>query len=495
MCRPLTRRELLRYAALVAATFPAARLARPGWSLAEEGLPGGIHPAVPMHLELVTVTDAEMVVTWFTGDPGTPDEFGRPAPVAAPGRLLLGTDPDPLRWEEVETHGPTPYHHVRIGGLSPGCTYFFRAESDGVAAVPTAFSPLHPDPSNGGTFTTLTPPPGKEMLRVAWLNDLHIGELVSGLALSDPRLPGGGFPPGFAADPADPYWRFMTRGAVGEAVAQGCRLLLANGDLTSEATPSEVAEARSLLDGFGRLGRIPTTAGGARSYFVTRGNHDRAHQGEAHAGCTPVPTHPELHDCFLDTFQEGFTEGSARFSALVKSGRFRWRFVGLDSSDIATGSGQLPQEELDFLEGELQRGDPTIPLFHHPAGDVAILTAVPPGIFGVDPEEAARFRALLGRYPNVAGVYNGHTHRNYRTTATDSGTIPYFEGGAVKEYPGGLTVVRLYEGGFMVNFWKIGDPEARAWSERSRGEYLGLYPYYTLGGLGDRNWVHHVTAA
>lgn len=150
----------------------------------------------------------------------------------------------------------------------------------------------------------------------------------------------------------------------------------------------------------------------------------------------------------------------------------------------------MPQHELDYLEAELERGDPTIPLFHHPAGDVAILTGFPPGMVGLSLEDSQRFQEVVDRHPNVVGVYNGHTHRNWRTVATQNGDVPYFEGGAVKEYPGGYTTVRLYENGYMVNFWKAADPEARAWSERSRGEYLGLYPYYTLGSLGDRNWTH-----
>ena len=67
MCQTnLTRRQLMRYAALVAATLPAARVLEPGWSLAGESGPGN---AVPMNLELVTVTDTQAVVTWFTGDP------------------------------------------------------------------------------------------------------------------------------------------------------------------------------------------------------------------------------------------------------------------------------------------------------------------------------------------------------------------------------------------------------------------------------------------
>ena len=54
--------------------------------------------------------------------------------------------------------------------------------------------------------------------------------------------------------------------------------------------------------------------------------------------------------------------------------------------------------------------------------------------------------------------------------------------------------MRLYETGYLVNFYKTAAPECRAWSERSRGEYLGLYPYYTLGGLTDRNWSYDVDA-
>ena len=135
-----------------------------------------------------------------------------------------------------------------------------------------------------------------------------------------------------------------------------------------------------------------------------------------------------------------------------------------------------------------------IPLFHHPASDIASITQAPPGVFGVRPDDARTFRQLLAKHDNVGGVYSGHTHRNNRSVATGTGAVPFFEGGATKEYPGGYTVVRLYETGYLVNFYKTAAPEARAWSERSRGEYLGLYPYYTLGNLGDRNWSYNVNA-
>ncbi len=487
----LTRRQLLRYSALVAATFPVG-----GVLLSQRAFAAG--PAVPMNLELVTVTDTEAVITWFTGDVTTLDEFQRPAPVEAPGRVLIGTDPNPLTWIEVGAHAPTAYHYVEVTGLTPGTTYYWRAESDGVPAAPTSlqnpnvtmFAPPVPAPP---VFTTMVPPPGQEIGRVAWLNDLHYGESVAGLVVSNDALPRGGVPPGFPVDPEDPYWRFMGAAAVTEARTRGCRLLLANGDISSEAQPRDVGEARAMLDSFGRLGGSrDLRPGDDAAYFVTRGNHDRFHAGADFDTCSAGEG--ELRDCFGDAFAAAYDPGTTHFSATIGTDRARYRFVGLDSNDGAT-TGVLRQSELDYLEAELSRGDATIPMFHHPAGDLGGLNALGgPGAYGVATADAEKFRALVARSANVAGVYAGHTHRNNLAVSSDTGTVPFFEGGAVKEYPGGYTVVRLYETGYLVNFYKSASPEARAWSERSRGEYVGNAPYYQLGNLGDRNWRYDVDA-
>lgn len=200
----LSRRQVLRYAALVSATLGAGGTAsaasRPLDRMLDPVLlPGG--PVVPMNLELVTVSDTYAVATWLTADPTDVDEFGRPRPVAAPGRVLLGTSPDPRTWVEVASHGPTPFHVTEVRGLRPGTRYWWRAESAGLTATPAA--------AGGGVetsmaappwFETLVPPPGREIGRVAWMNDLHFGETVAGLAYSDARLPGGGLPPGFPVD-------------------------------------------------------------------------------------------------------------------------------------------------------------------------------------------------------------------------------------------------------------------------------------------------------
>jgi hypothetical protein len=41
----------------------------------------------------------------------------------------------------------------------------------------------------------------------------------------------------------------------------------------------------------------------------------------------------------------------------------------------------------------------------------------------------------------------------------------------------------------MLNFYKSDSALARQWSQTSSGEYLGLYPAYTLGTTADRNHV------
>ncbi len=177
----------------------------------------------------------------------------------------------------------------------------------------------------------------------------------------------------------------------------------------------------------------------------------------------------------------------------VGTDKARYRFVGLDSND-GTNTGVLRRSELDYLEAQLEKGDLTIPMFHHPASATASLTGLPPLANGLDRDDARAFRNLLAKHDNTAGVYAGHTHRNNLSRNAETGRVPYFEGGAVKEYPGGYTVVRLFERGYMVNFYKTRSKDARAWSERSRGEYFGLAPSYLLGALHERNWTYTVDA-
>ena len=113
---------------------------------------------------------------------------------------------------------------------------------------------------------------------------------------------------------------------------------------------------------------------------------------------------------------------------------------------------------------------------------------MPPVVFTLESKAAERVENTMAEH-SVVGVYSAHTHRNKVTSSPRTPGVPFIEVGAVKEYPGGYSLVEVYEGGYMVNFHKTRADESRAWSERSRGEYLGLYPYYTLGTLAERNFV------
>lgn len=464
MCEPLNRRQFLRYAGLVAATPLAVRAF--GVSPARAASNG-----VPMHLELVTVTDTTATLTWLTADPNSVDQYGRPQPVPADTVVEWGASPLAMNNRFVDDN-ETAFHYVELTGLEPGRPYFYRCLSNGLAAVPTQ---VFPEPPATGVFTTLVPPSGELLLTMAWANDLHIGEMVSGLAYSNGSLPGGGVPPGFPADPDNPYWRVMAQAAVAEARERGAELLLLNGDLTSEAEPVFLQEAKDTFDAFGAY---------QTDYYVTRGNHDRAHAGATWSGCAAAgPTAPGYNDCIRDWF---FPDGQTRFSF----DRAGLHFVALDTVDLTTGNGSVPAEEAEWLRTDLlaHDGTPTFVFGHHPISEEGRATTIGGPGFSLSQQDAqAVEEAIAGT--SVVGVYSGHTHRNKRTHSALNPSVPFIELGAVKEYPGGFGLVRVYEGGYMVNFHKTRGEASRAWSEQSRGEYLGLYPWYTLGSFADRNYV------
>ena len=203
------------------------------------------------------------------------DKYHRPTPVPSNTQVYLGDSPLAERLV-VDIDDMTPYHYVEIGGLTLGKTY------SSIAASQMA-SPQYPHVGNADSPTAAPPLPGDRRLHhpssASWRvpvrdgpqeRPLHLGEMTSGLAFSDPALPGGGFPPGFAADPQNPYWRVMARAAVAESRQRGAQLMIMAGDLTSEAQPLYMQEAKDTFDNFGVY---------RQDYFVARGNHDRAQRG------------------------------------------------------------------------------------------------------------------------------------------------------------------------------------------------------------------------
>ncbi|MET7774157.1 metallophosphoesterase family protein [Nocardia sp. NPDC005366] len=459
-CGP-SRRTVLGILGL-AALASSAGLPRPGSARAQG------NSLLATDLEVVTVTDVSVILTWTTV---TPDADGRLVPVAAGGEVRIGPADSPLapsaRYAEPE---PTPFHYAEIRGLEPGRRYRFEAWSDGSRATPalnlTTLTPGSPETT--GELTTLVPPPGRLLRTLALANDVHYGETVSGLVIGD-------FPPGFREIPGQPPYPEVMLTALLEdlrAPDRGAQRLILAGDLTSEAGAEESRAVRARLDSWGALGQ---------DYLVVRGNHDRPHLGDDYRACRPAQA--DHHDCWGEVFTPR--------QQLVEHEVGGLRVIGLDTSDLDAAGGRIDRAQFDRL-AQVLRADPDRPTLifgHHPVTAESGLTNTAGPGFVLNAADSAELQALYTRASGVFLHHAGHTHRNRRTRPDAECAVEFLEVGAVKEYPGGYCLLRLYEGGYMVNFYKTRSPAARRWSATTRGEYFGLLPDYTLGVHADRNHV------
>ncbi|GAA5068242.1 metallophosphoesterase [Nocardia callitridis] len=436
-------------------------------SLAQAGTAGAQpHSVIATDLEVVTITDTTAILTWTTV---APDASGRLVPVDADAEVRLGPVDSPLTTVYADQH-PTPFHYAQIDGLEPGRPYRFEAWSRGARAVPAlnATTLIPGAPESTGRFTTLVPPPGRRLRTLALANDLHFGEEVSGLIVGD-------LPPGVRQDPALPPYPEVMLDALLDDLRRpdraADRLLLA-GDLTAEASSADSRAVRAKLDRWGALGS---------DYFVVRGNHDRPHTDSDYAGCAPAPR--DHHDCWAEEFTPR--------QELIEQDMGGLRVLGLDTSDLDGSGGRIERPQFDVLRERLRAEPdrPTLVFGHHPVTVESGLTNPAGPGFVLDRTDSAELQALYERSPGVFLQHSGHTHRNLRSRPDTAYGVEFLEVAAVKEYPGGYSLLRLYEGGYMVNFYKTRTDAARRWSATSRAEYFGLIPNYTLGSCADRNHV------
>jgi hypothetical protein len=273
----------------------------------------------------------------------------------------------------------------------------------------------------------------------------------------------------------------MARAMTADAARHGADALIVAGDLTAAALPAELADSRSLLDDFGSL----TLSGRLRrgDYVVARGNHDQPKAGAAYEACAPVGS-TGLFDCLPAVYD--LPQG--RLTVTELGGL---RLVGLDTTTLDLPSGAIDDAQFAALEAELavRPHQPTLVFGHHPVTDASAFSIIAGPSFDLDRADAARLEALYARTPGVFFHHSGHTHRNRRTASPAAPGVEFLEVAATKEYPGGFARLKIYQGGYRVNFFKSSGALARQWSQTSSGEYLGLYPAYTLGTVADRNHV------
>ncbi|MFC9437939.1 metallophosphoesterase [Nocardia sp. NPDC057030] len=424
------------------------------------------NPLIATDLEVVTITDRSVIVTWTTV---APDPAGRLVPVDSDAELRLAPADSTRAPVPVYADAqPTPFHYAEIDGLEPGRTYRFEARSNGVCAIPAlSLTTLGPgSPESTGRFTTLVPPPGRPLSTLALANDVHYGEEVSGLLVAN-------LPPGVRQD-VPPYPEVMLAAMLDDLRRpdRAAERLLIAGDLTSEAALDDSRAVRARLDTWGTLGE---------DYLVVRGNHDRPHTGPEYAGCPPAPA--DHHDCWAEAFVPPGQLVDHEFGGL--------RVLGLDTSELDGSGGTIDRPQFDLFAERL-RADPDRPTLvfgHHPVTTESGLTNLAGPGFVLNGRDSAELQAHYDRSPGVFLHHSGHTHRNRRTRPDTGCAVEFLEVAAVKEYPGGYSLLRLYEGGYMLNFYKTRTEAARRWSAATRSEYFGLLPDYTLGTTADRNHV------
>ncbi|MGH3416886.1 MAG: metallophosphoesterase, partial [Actinocrinis sp.] len=374
-----TRRQALLWSGLIAAAPLVAESAARADST---GL-------LVRDVEVATVTDSSVVITWFSGSTGAVDAYGRPLPVAADTELLIGDVnlgtgapvPGTLKTVLHDTT-PTAYHYAEATGLEPGRPYAFVARSNGVVAAQTSIQ--YPVGTGGsmdipGTFQTLATPPGTHLFTLALCNDLHIGEGTSGIIFN-------GWPPSFQQDPGlPPYPEVMLEALLGDLLSadRGADALLVAGDLTGDGLPAESARVRQLLDGWGTFGK---------NYFVARGNHDRPRVGADYAGCTAVPGATDHHDCWGDAF-----DLQRQQLSLHEVGGLR--IAALDTTTLDDAGGTMDAEQLSDLKRALHKDkdQPTILFGHHPVTyESAVTTAAGPA-FDLDRASAVALERLYDK--------------------------------------------------------------------------------------------------
>ncbi|WP_082392709.1 metallophosphoesterase family protein [Nocardia arizonensis] len=423
---------------------------------------------VARDLEVVTVTDQSVALTWTTA---AVDRFGRWRPVPAETELALGPA-DSHKPLPVVHFDPTPtaFHYVEVAGLEPGRRYSVEARSRGMRAVAGSGSATRWwAEEDRHEFRTLTPPPGRLLRTIALANDLHFGEEVSGQIA--PMLPTGvRQEPGMAPYPAVMLDALLTDVRAPDRDVD--HLVLA-GDLTSDGTTAEARNLRHWLNNWGQIGR---------DLLVCRGNHDRPRVGAFWQSGLRLPG-GEHHDCWGPHFLPRQRLFDYDLDGL--------RVIGLDTTDLDGAGGRIDEEQMSRLRSLLRNepDQPTLVFGHHPVTRESGLSNLGGPGFVLNRRDAGSLHRLYEQAPGVFLHHSGHTHRNRRTRPDIPVPVEFLEVASIKEYPAGYAMLRLYEGGYMVTFQTTRTEIARRWSTRTGGQLFGLQRRYSIGSLADRNHV------
>ncbi len=283
---------------------------------------------------------------------------------------------------------------------------------------------------------TLAPPPGAQLCRVATLSDIHVGSDHFG------KLP-------VIRDPHGDHAARCVRAALDDIAAWGADLLVVKGDLTEQGALEEWDEAGAILASCG----LPVLA--------VPGNHDTvrgAVDGTAALAAHGVPITYDVASHDLPGL----------------------RVVVANTTVPGRGVGSIAERRahvLDALAGA--PGGALLGLHHYPQR-LPVPTMWPPGI---PAPSSSRFLDDVAAANPATLVTSGHSHRHRRHA---HGPLTVTEVGAPKDHLGTWTGYAVHEAGIRQVSRLVGGPQERAWIERTRRTFFGLWPWWAPGHLEDR---------
>lgn len=304
------------------------------------------------------------------------------------------------------------------------------------------------DGRRSGHVSTLAPPPGRLLARVATISDLHVGELAFGFL---PRLR---TQPKDGGDPADAHPMWCLRAAIDEIIAWAPDLLVVKGDLGHRNVPAEY----DLV--------APELLRGGLPLLVTVGNHD----GGNHHRC--------------DTVTELAARGVAIDGPVQVRDVGRARVVLVDTVVDGAHGGTTDRHLDEVLAAVGDHRGPCLVALHHQIMTTRVPYYLP---VGIPKEEGRRFLDALGAAQPRSLVTSGHTHRN---RARRHGPLVVTEVGAPKDHPGVWATYELYEGGIVQTVRRIAEPRALDWSERAGTTVGNLWGQWSPGRRSHRCLVH-----
>jgi Icc protein len=409
-------------------------------------------------VQLVTVTDTTAVLTWETNEP-------------ADTVVHYGLQSDRLDKTASSDDAPGRFHYCEIRGLRPGTEYHCVCQS---GSARSGAGPERP-----GRFTTLVPPPGKELFSFATMTDLHVGQQrTARLVLRGKTISEGVH----WREPGVPFWQLAVGASIDEINARRAEFTIIKGDITEGLSVEEFPSARRLLS---RL-KAP--------FHVVRGNHDALDPFLRTFGLSRSWYSFEregVHFVVLDT--EPFAASDAALGRELawlardlRAHERAWTFVFVHrpiEPKLARTSGEPLSEELLHLgEGVLGRvyGSDAVRTLNKATGRAP----------NVSERNARRLAELLRRHGRIAGVFAGHLHRNYvGYWPEETGDLPYVETASTKEYPCGYAITRVFTGGYMHNYYVPRDARCLEWSATTQNAYAKLGLQSKAGSLAERSFV------